>query len=193
MLYSVTGTIHRLLPPLVTVATSGGVGYIVSVPLPVWESLDDKKIATLITYTFVREDRLELFGFLKETERTFFTELLNLDGIGPKTALELCSISRSLLENAVSENDGSMLTKVKGIGKKTAEKLLVDLKSMHEKHPEWFASGGKSSASGVLDEDAVTALVALGYDRSTVIDAVKKLPKSITRTEDRVTAVLRSI
>lgn len=193
MLYSVTGTVQKLAIPCVAVDVHG-VGYLVTVPSPVWDSLQSNDTATLILHTYVREDRLDLFGFLTADDRSLFVELLNLSGIGPKTALEICSIPRSLLIMAVTEDDVGSLTKIKGVGKKTAEKLLVDLKQLYEKHPEWAVTSSKTlSTNAVYDDDAISALATLGYERSTIIEALKRLPKTMTKTEERVTAVLRSL
>lgn len=195
MLYSVSGSIRKLEVPHVAVDVSG-VAYLVTVPLPVWDSLKEGEQTTLIVYTYVREDRLDLFGFRTKEDRAIFAEFLNISGIGPKTALELCSIPRSLLFQAAAHDDAAILTKVKGIGKKTAEKLLVDLKQLLEKHPEWAlvkVSRPGEPGEASFDDDAIQALVNLGYDRTSIVQALKKLPKEIVKTEDRVAAVLRAL
>lgn len=194
MLYSLTGTVRRLTIPQ-AVLDVNGVGYLVSVPHPVWQKLEDGSRPTLTIYTYVREDRLDLYGFLRPEERSLFTELLNISGIGPKLALELCSIPMQVLIRAVQRSDSATLTSIKGIGKKTAEKLLVDLKSLLEKHPEWASAhtsaGDKSLAA--FDSDAIAALTSLGYDQNTVLDALKRIPARVQKTEERVAAALRSL
>lgn len=194
MIYALTGIVHKLLLPQVAIDVSG-VSYLASVPHPVWDTLVHGERATLITYTFVREDRLELFGFLHGDERSLFTELLNISGIGPKIALELCSIPMTMLLRAAETDDIGMLTGIKGIGRKTAEKLLVDLKSLCEKHPEWKTSTmpKDSARPAPFDHDAIAALTSLGYDQHTVLHALKKLPQSLKKTEERVAAALRSL
>lgn len=195
MLHAVSGTIEKLSPPQVGV-TTGGVSYLVSVPLHVYEALEDGKDATLYLATHIREDRFDLFGFLSKQDRVLYQALVNLDGVGPKTALEISALPRALFFSAVLSDDIKMLTGVKGIGKKTAEKLLVDLKQLLEKHPEWSAAaasdtGHKASAS--LDQDAIAALVSLGYDEQSALKVLRSVPSSIKRTEDRVAAALRSL
>lgn len=193
MLYALTGTVQKLDIPHVAVDVSG-VSYLASVPHPVWDSLQNGETTTLIVYTLVREDRLDLFGFRNASDRTFFMALLNLSGIGPKLALELSSIPREMLVEAAEKEDAGILSSIKGVGRKTAEKLLVDLKSMFEKHPEWAAlvsSPGESRAN--FDADAIAALTSLGYDQPSVLDALKKIPTKLKRTEDRVAAALRSL
>ncbi|HBU09852.1 MAG TPA: Holliday junction branch migration protein RuvA, partial [Candidatus Peribacter riflensis] len=114
-------------------------------------------------------------------------------GIGPKTALEICSVPRGLLSMAIREQDAAPLTGIKGIGKKTAEKLLLELKSLAEKLPELFAGSEQGPARSVVDPDAVSALEALGYDAPTIMHALKSLPPDLATTEDRVSAALRSL
>lgn len=193
MLYALTGTVQKLDIPHIAVDVSG-VSYLASVPHPVWDSLENGETTTLIVYTLVREDRLDLFGFRNANDRAFFVALLNLSGIGPKLALELSSIPREMLVEAAEKEDAGILSSIKGVGRKTAEKLLVDLKSMFEKHPEWVAhvsAPGESRAN--FDADAIAALVSLGYDQPSVLDALKKIPTKLKRTEDRVAAALRSL
>lgn len=193
MLYSVSGTVRKISLPQVVVEAHG-VGYLATVPYPLWDELKEGQETTLILYTYVREDRLDLFGFGAKEDREIFSELLNLSGIGPKTAMELSSIPRSMLLLAAQNDDVTMLTKVKGVGRKTAEKLLVDLKSLLEKHPEWTVlDKKKGDGPAAYDDDAISALSTLGYDRYAIVEALKKLPVNINKTEDRVAAVLRSL
>ena len=194
MIYALTGTVAKLTVPQVAVDVSG-VAYLASVPYPVWDSLTEGSTATLIIFTLVREDRLDLFGFRRAEERSLFIELLNISGIGPKTALELCSIPMQILSRAVQMDDAASLQNIKGIGRKTAEKLLVDLKSLMEKHPEWMSArpGESSSGPASFDSDAIAALISLGYDQMTVVDALKRVPAGLKKTEERVAAALRSL
>lgn len=194
MIYALTGTVRKLPLPFAAIDVAG-VAYLVSVPHPVWDALKDGSEETLVIHTYVREDRLELFGFRKPEERSLFTELLNISGIGPKIALELCSIPLAMLLRAAETNDSAMLTSIKGIGKKTAEKLLVDLKSLFEKYPEWRTAQGATMCEehATFDADAIAALTSLGYDQGTVLSALKRLPGSLKKTEERVAAALRSL
>jgi Holliday junction DNA helicase RuvA len=194
MFYSLKGTVHRLAIPQIAIDVSG-VAYLVTVPYPLWDSLSDGADTSVIIYTYVREDRLDLFGFADQNERAFFTEILNLSGVGPKLAVELCSMPRELILQAVNSNDTGILTRIKGVGKKTAEKLLVDLKSLSEKHPEWLTlvRPGIRDSIAAMDSDAIAALTSLGYDQPAVVEALQKLPVKIKKTEDRVAAVLRSL
>lgn len=192
MIYALTGTIHKLAIPQVAVDVSG-VSYLLTVPYPVWDSLMNGEQKQLIVYTYVREDRLDLFGFNDVVERSLFVEVLNIAGVGPKLGLELCSLPRDILVSAVQEEDLAVLTNIKGVGRKTAEKLLVDLKSLLEKHPEWATLPKAQSSQAAFDSDAVSALQSLGYDQRSVMEALKKLPPTLKKTEERVAAALRSL
>ncbi len=170
-----------------------GVGYRVHVPADVWDTLEEGMTSKLWISTYVREDRLELFGFPDRAGRTLFEEFLKLAGIGPKMALELCAVPRSLLQQAVEEENPGLLQNIKGIGKKTAEKLIVELKSLAEKRPDIFLTHQARNERGEFDADAIAALTALGYDSGTAIHALRGLPRDLKTTEDRVAAALRSL
>lgn len=193
MIISLRGRIEKLGIPQLCVQTDSGVGYLVTVPLPTWDSCVEGEECTFCIFSYIREDRHDLFGFKSMIERSLFAEFLNLSGIGPKTAMELCSIPRTLLIRAAMEDDVASLTKIKGVGKKTAEKLLVDLKQLLEKHPAWASIDRETDGHAAYDDDAIAALTSLGYDRESILDALKNLDRTITKTEDRVAAALRSL
>jgi len=193
MIAHLRGTIHRLTSGEVTIEVQG-VGYLISVPIDVWDSLEEGAETLLWVSTYVREDRFDLFGFLDATSRTLFRSFIEMPGIGPRLGLELCAFPRELLLQAIDQQDPSLLTSVKGIGKKTAEKLLIELKSMTEKQPDIFGTEkGKRKTGGVIDQDAIEALGSLGYDTSTILHTLKNLPKDLTSTEERVAAALRAL
>lgn len=170
----------------------GGAGYRVAVPVDTWDALEDGAVATLWISTYVREDRFELFGFQDAGTRTLFEELTQISGIGPRTGLELCGVPRGLLMKAIQENDHGLLTSIKGIGKKTAEKLLVELKSLAERHPTLF-TGDPGAMGARYDQDALAALSQLGYAHADIVRALESIPADLRTTEERVTAALRSL
>ena len=193
MLSSLRGIVHKGTIGEVTVDVQG-VGYRVSVPLDLWETLQEGDQRLLWVSTYVREDRLDLYGFPEAQGRTFFEKLIGMQGIGPKLGLELCAVPKDLLTQAIRDEDASTLQSIKGIGRKTAEKLLLELKSLAEKQPDLFRSLKRGSDMGhQYDQDAVEALKTLGYDTSTVLNALKKLPKNLKTTEERVKEALRAL
>lgn len=192
MIAHLRGTVHKMDPGEATVDVAG-VGYRVTVPLDVWDELREAEPRMLWVSTYVREDRFDLFGFADRDGLILFEELIKLAGVGPKLGLELCAVPRSLLKQAMEENNVSLLTSIKGVGKKTAEKLLVELRSLAERKAQIFMVKGTAVARGQFDQDAIAALTALGYDSVTAIQALKDLPIDVKTTEERVAAALRSL
>lgn len=193
MIALLTGIVSKQEPEHIIVDVNG-VGYDVAVPINVWDTLKDGKEATLHISTYVREDRFALFGFADKTGKILFEKFIDMSGIGPRHGLELSAVPKSMLMQAIGNQEPKLLTTVKGIGKKTAEKLLLDLKSLAEKQPEIFGvSGDTPIADSQFDQDAIDALKNLGYDTGTALHALKSLPEDIETTEDRVAAALRSL
>ena len=131
MISRIRGTLLARELDRVEVMTPGGVGYDIAIPRTVYERLPRQgDEVSLLTYQLVREDALLLFGFLEEFERLVFTRLLGASGVGPKLALSLLSaLPAGRLVRAIRERDLASLTAVAGVGKKTAERLAVDLAS----------------------------------------------------------------
>ena len=192
MIGHLRGIVHRLDIGEVTVDV-GGVGYQLQMPVNAWEELEEAAPAMLWVSPYVREDRFELYGFPDRAGRTLFEELIAISGIGPKMGLELCAVPRDLLLQAVHTEDPKILSSIKGIGKKTAEKLLLELKSLLEKKPDLLGSPRAGPLRAEYDQDAVAALSTLGYDTPTILRALKDLPEELGTTEERVAAALRSL
>lgn len=163
----------------------GGVGYLVRVQTIT--SLTVGTSLSLHTYLAVREDALDLYGFSTRDDLAMFELLIELPKIGPKSALAILSQANiELLKKSVMSNDPVYLAKMSGIGKKTAEKIVLGLK---EKFDGTFEqTGGNREASDVID-----ALIALGYDQKEARDAVLKLDPTLPDTNARVKEALRSL
>ncbi len=195
MIAHVRGTIGKLTPGEVSVDV-GGVGYRVTVPIHTWDTLQEGDTAQLFVSTYVREDRFELFGFADARTRMLFEHLIALQGIGPRMGLELCSVPHTLLLKAVFEEDPGVLTSIKGVGKKTAEKMLLELKSLMERHPHAFGPTQEQAAKdgdARYDQDTIAALTQLGFSTPDILNVLKALPKELATTEERVTAALRAL
>ena len=162
MIAQVSGRLAAKRVDRVVVQTPGGVGYELVVPLGVMERLPDVgKPVTLSTELVVREDGWSLYGFLDEIERRFFQRLLGVSGVGPKLAVALLSalgVERGA--KAVKERNIALLASVSGIGKKTAERLALELA---DKVGEFVDSGGGAVSAGGAAEAALKALERLGY------------------------------
>lgn len=144
-----------------------GVGYSVHVPLTLLSNLPDERTEIfLYIHTHVREDTLQLFGFQAEDEKKIFTTLIGISGIGPRTALNLLStIPPDQFYSAINSEDVDVLCKVPGLGKKTAHRLILELK---EKLPSF------TEKKNTVYDDTLSALVNLGYKKNIAQDALEK-------------------
>jgi Holliday junction DNA helicase RuvA len=155
-----------------------GVGYQVAVPLSTYCTIpDDGTDVTLHIHTHVREDTLSLFGFLTEAEKDMFLLLLGVSGIGPKLALSiLSSISVKDLAHTIHASDAARLCTIPGIGKKTAARMVLEMKDkMKLVVPEVPAPLSVPAVVSDDSEDVIVALVNLGYKRSQADETVKKI------------------
>ena len=177
MIGRISGTLAHKQPPQVLVDV-GGVGYVIEVPMSTFFNLPPvEQRVVLLTHFVVREDAQILFGFLTDTERSAFRELVKISGVGPRTALSILSgLSVAELAAAVSRQDGARLVKVPGIGKKTAERLLLELKGKLGADLSLASAGpALSDAQG----DIAQALQALGYSEREAQAALKALPVDV--------------
>jgi Holliday junction DNA helicase RuvA len=151
----------------------GGVGYIVQVPLSTFAALGELHTeVTLLIHTHVREDALSLYGFLSSREKHFFEMLLSASGVGPSLALKILSgMSVEELVPAIRGSDLGRLTKIPGVGRKTAERIVVELKDKLDAVTIEVERPAASSPAGV-DADVVSALVNLGYEARAAESAV---------------------
>jgi Holliday junction DNA helicase RuvA len=156
----------------VEVMTSGGVGYEISIPTTVFERLPRLgEQVTLRTYHLVREDAVGLFGFLDETEKTVFTRLLTINGVGPRLALAMLSaMTAESVVRAVRERNATALTAVSGVGKKTAERVVLELTGKLDDIA--FAAGALGQRAPAAEE-ALRALTALGVTQGDADRAVR--------------------
>lgn len=180
MIGRIQGTLLESNPPQVLVDVHG-IGYEVDVPMSTFYNLPglgDK--VTLLTHMVVREDAQLLYGFLTAAERDCFRQLLKVTGIGARTALAILSgMSVEMLVQAVAMQEVGILTKVPGIGKKTAERLILELK---DKLGSAMITSGVTVASSAI-ADVIKALVSLGYSEREATQAAKKLPEDIDLSE----------
>ena len=171
---------------------TGNVGYLVHLPAPLLEKAAEKSDAEFYIHTKVREDDISLYGFETIGELDFFKTLLNVNGIGPKLGLEILSQNPEKVKSALISGDLHFLTKIPGIGKKTAERIIVELKGKID-----WSDVSLSRAHASLDtphgEEAVEALAGLGYQKSEISRTLKGMPEDITKTEDIITYFLKNV
>lgn len=141
---------------------------------------------TLFIHTHIKEDGAELYGFLNEDELSFFELLISVSGVGPKSALSILEVSDlESLSAAIKEGRPDLLTKASGVGRKTAERLIVELKE------KMVIKGSGKLVKGMdSDADILESLTNLGYRREEVRNALQKIPKEVTVLEARLKAAL---
>ncbi len=180
MIGRLSGVLVEKNPPQILVDV-GGVAYEVDVPMSTFYNLPQTGLpVTLHTHLLVREDAHLLYGFGTEAERRAFRQLLRISGIGARTALAVLSgLSVADLQHAVAAQDAGRLVKTPGIGKKTAERLLLELRDKLD-------TGGKGAAVGPVDSsssDVLNALLSLGYNDKEAGWAVKQLDPELSVSE----------
>lgn len=182
MIGRLTGMLLEKNPPQVLVDVNG-VGYEVEVPMSTFYNLPSTgERVTLHTQFIVREDAQLLYGFASDRERATFRLLLKVNGIGAKSALGILSgLSVEDLAQAIALQEASLLTRIPGIGKKTAERLLLELKGKLGFEAATVSAGGASAPN--TGHDTLNALLALGYNEREALAAVKQLPPDISVSE----------
>jgi Holliday junction DNA helicase RuvA len=165
--------------PNAVVIDCGGVGYELAISVTTYTEIGDVGAeARLHVHTHVREDALLLFGFAEVTEKRLFEKLLTISGIGPKLAITVLSgISAERLVGAIRGGDHATLTRIPGIGKKTAERVVLELKDKLDDLVGYAVAGEVRPSLGATAEDVLSALVNLGYARPVAQKAVESAAK----------------
>lgn len=184
MIGLIQGQVHHLMAPTVVVMTTAGVGYEIEMPLNAFCQVQLNQSVTLWTHFLVREDAQLLFGFLSHSDREVFRLLLKVNGVGAKMALAMMStVTVQELHQFVMNNDELALTRIPGVGKKTAQRLIVELKDKikHLGDTSGFAPSmplaTDSGNEGIIIAEVEAGLIALGY-RDKEAQAAIKLAKS---------------
>lgn len=163
-----------VLTPTYAVIDCGGVGYMLNITLPAYEQLEGQQSAKLLVHEAIREDAHSLYGFTDERERTLFRALIGVSGVGANTArMILSSIPAPELEGVIASGDHSRLKNVKGIGIKTAQRIIVDLRDKIK--PDDDALIMQPVKSSEARDEALAALVMLGFPRPQSAKVLKKL------------------
>lgn len=200
MIGQLRGTILEKQPPQLLLDVHG-VGYEIDAPMSTFYKLPDVgQEVTLLTHFVVREDAQLLYGFYSSEERMLFRTLLKVNGVGPRLSLTiLSSLDPDEFVRCVVNNDTASLVRVPGVGKKTAERLIIE---MRDKLSTWqqgstkelnFAVSGETSSRNHLVQDAVSALIALGYKPQEASRAVSKVDDSVLSSEEMIRRALREM
>jgi holliday junction DNA helicase RuvA len=184
MIDYIKGDIIQITPTYVTLET-GGIGYSINISLTTYSALENKTEYKILIHEVIREDSHQLFGFAGNEEREIFRLLISVSGVGANTArMMLSSLSPDEVEKAILGSDSNLLKSVKGIGLKTAQRIIIDLKDKLGKH----AGSGEifAFADNTRREEALSALVMLGFAKSTVskiLDKIVREEKNLTVEE----------
>ncbi len=167
-----------------------GIGYLLHIPLSTFEKIPKHGEVTILTQLFIREDQIKVFGFATGEERDLFQLLLSVNGIGPNTAITILSGSTvDDIKRAVINEDAKALEKIKGVGKKTAERIILELKETIKEITTSISTGMDVQQKAFVS-DAVMALISLGYGRSIAEKAVSDAAKKL-QTIDNIEVLVR--
>jgi len=188
----IKGTVTFVLDDY-AVVENNGIGYMIFMPSRDLDALRDKKDVLVYTYYYVREDNISLYGFLDKESLNIFKLLLGVSGVGPKAALSIlsCTTPSSFILSVVTKDDKT-LSKAQGIGKKLAQRIILELKDKFKDYE--FANEKEEDKREFLDKDvskeAIAALLTLGYTKQEAIQAVKKV-EGASSVEDYIKGALK--
>jgi Holliday junction DNA helicase RuvA len=199
----IRGTLIEKTPPFIIIETSAGVGYEIQVPMTTFYQLPEEGAeAVVATHLSISENLHALYGFISNKDKTLFRELIKVNGVGPKLALAILS-GMEADEFVMTVHDGNVdrLVKLPGVGKKTAERLLVE---MSDRLKDWSVSGLPNSSdsdvkeaaapcAGDVTQEAVSALVALGYKPQQASKAVAQVDADGLKSEELIRLALRQL
>ena len=193
MIEYIKGTITQTTPTFVIVET-GGIGYFINISVNTFSKLEGKSEYKILVHEVIREDTHQLFGFADEGEREIFRLLISVSGVGASTArMMLSSLNPGEIEKAISGSNVDLLKSVKGIGLKTAQRIIVDLKDKIGKH----AGSGEifAFADNRNRDEALSALVMLGFAKSAVAKVLDKIVREEMNltVEDMIKRALKNL
>jgi Holliday junction DNA helicase RuvA len=193
MIDYIKGEITQITPTFLTMET-GGIGYLINISITTFSKLEAKKEFKILVHEIIREDSHQLFGFADYEERDIFRLLISVTGVGANTArMMLSSLNPAEIEKAILGSDANLLKSIKGIGLKTAQRIIIDLKDKLGKHAgsdEIFAF-----ADNTKREEALSALVMLGFAKnavSKILDKIVREEKNLT-VEDMIKRALKNL
>ena len=193
MIASLTG-ILKIKSPTEILLDVNDVGYAIAIPLSTFETLGEAGTTiTLLTHLQVREDALQLYGFASETELVLFKLLISVTGIGPKIAQGILSgISASDLKNYLVQGNVGALTAIPGVGRKTAERLILELRDKVNKEETTSALSIQSSSKDSVRTQALLALTSLGYSRPVAEKSLRRALDDANGTDQSLEDLIKS-
>lgn len=197
MFYYINGTVEELLPNL-AVLDCGGVGFQLNTSANTLSRLKKGERARLYTYVHIREDVFEIYGFSGLNEKRLFEQLLGVSGVGPRAALSILSTgSPEALVLAIVSGDEKALTAAAGVGKKIAQRVILELKDKMARETERISFSGAPvlapASGGGKRRDAAAALAVLGYSSAEIAGALKDIDLEAMSLEDAIKAALKQM
>jgi len=187
MISKIKGKIEYTRTKFVVVDVNG-IGYKVYVTPYTLGKIAGKNTVEFFTHTYVREDTMDLYGFITLEELEMFELLISISGVGPKAGLGILTVATPrTIKTAILNEDSSILTKVSGVGKKTAERVILELRNKIAD----ISIGDKEEA--IIDSDTIEALVSMGYSVTEARDALKAVPKDIKDVGQRIKSALKNL
>jgi Holliday junction DNA helicase RuvA len=180
--------------PTYTIIECNGIGYFLNISLHTFSKIPDSEAVKLYTYLSVKEDSHTLFGFCDKVEREIFKLLISVSGVGPSIARTmLSSMTPEQIQHAIASEDVAVIQSVKGIGAKTAQRVIIDLKDKIVKTYE--LSGDSMQSGNTIKEEALSALEVLGFSRKQVEKLVQKIVQETpdTAVEDIIKRALKNL
>ena len=160
--------------PAFLLVNCGGVGYLINISLNTYSQLGDEEYCALHVHTQVREDAINLFGFVEKSEKKIFQSLISVNGVGATTAMMmLSSLTPSDIRRAIVQNDVTALQKIKGIGAKSAQRIIIDLRDKLSK--DELTENEFHPLDNTIKEEALSALVILGFSKNVAEKAIDKI------------------
>ena len=196
MIDFIKGQIAYKNPAFLIVETAGGVGYRLNISLNTYAKIEKEETVRLLTHVQIREDAHVLFGFAEESERQLFQMLISVSGVGPATAQVLLSgMNADEVRSAILGENEAAFNKVKGIGPKTAKRIILDLKDKVMKDGGETMNLNLSGSNSTMRDEALSALMALGFQRIAVQKVLNKilLEKAAATVEELIKTAIRQL
>lgn len=196
MIDFIKGLIVFKNPTFIVVETASGLGYRINISLNTYSKIEKEESIRLLTYVHIKEDAHTMFGFAEETERSLFQHLISVSGVGPATAQVLLSgMNAEEVRSAILSENEAAFGKVKGIGPKTAKRIILDLKDKMMKDGGETTSLTMNLGSNTMRDEALSALVALGFQRIAVQKILNKMlmEKAASSVEELIKGALKQL
>lgn len=188
MIAYLKGTVLKKLTRSIIVDT-GNIGYSANITGNLMATIKEKDKIELFTYTHVREDALDIFGFTSFDELEFFKQLISISGVGPKTAQDILSLPIDKLKNAILNEDVKFITSVPRVGKKVADRIILELKN---KITILDSERSHQKLNQDISEDIFAALEGLGYNRKQIEKVLSTIPENIKKSEEIIKFFLKN-